>query len=551
LGNVRQTSSHDGDPAKGKKMVDDFNARVQANQRKLTAELKSHYDFIVCGSGSSGSVVARRLAENADVSVLLLEAGGSDDVLDIMDPLRWRALRRSEHDWSFNATANPRLNGRAIPMSMGKALGGGSSINVMLWSRGHKADWDYFAAEAGDDGWNYQSVLQIYRRIEDWHGAPDAARRGTGGMVFVQPAPDPHPLAAAMLEAFAAAGVPTFDDQNGVMMEGHGGAALSNLCVRDGRRQSIFRSYVYPLMDRPNLTVLTGALVTRLTLAGKRVTGVEFAYEGKTHRVGAGEVVLSLGAIHTPKLLMQSGIGDQVELKRLGIPVVQHLPGVGQNFQDHFMAPCVWEASAPIERRNNLAEATALWRSDAALDAPDLQTIMCEAPYASPQAAKDPLPPDSWSLTNAVLHTTSRGRLRLTGPDPHDPVEIHANCLDDPADLAALKTCVEFCRAIGNSTALRPFTKGELLPGPVDASGLETFIRNATVSHSHETCTAKMGRDAMSVVDHQLRVYGLDNVRIADGSILPRVTTGNTMAPCVVIGERAGEFLKVAHRLGP
>ena len=215
------------------------------------------------------------------------------------------------------------------------------------------------------------------------------------------------------------------------------------------------------------------------------------------------------------------------------------------------MAPCVWEASAPIERRNNLTESTALWRSSPALDVPDLQTLMVEAPYASPRAAKVPLPPDSWSLTNAVLHTASRGRVRLSGPDPHDPVEIHANCLDDGADLKALKTCVEFCRATGNSPALRPFTKRELLPGPGDGAGLETFIRNATVSHSHETCTAKMGRDAMSVVDHQLRVYGLDNVRIADGSILPRVTTGNTMAPCVVIGERAGEFLKTAHHLGP
>jgi choline dehydrogenase len=215
------------------------------------------------------------------------------------------------------------------------------------------------------------------------------------------------------------------------------------------------------------------------------------------------------------------------------------------------MAPSVWEAPGPIERRNNLTEATALWRSDSALDVPDLQTLIVEAPYASPQAARDPLPPNSWSLTNAVLHTASRGHLRLTGPDPRDPAEIHANCLDDPADLKALKTCVEFCRAIGNSPALRPFAKRELLPGPVGDAGLETFVRNATVSHSHQTCTAKMGRDAMSVVNHQLRVYGLESLRIADGSVLPRVTTGNTMAPCVVIGERASDFLKAAHHLGP
>jgi choline dehydrogenase len=531
-------------------MVDDFPARIPLNQQTLAAELRPRFDFIVCGSGSSGSVVARRLAENPDVNVLLLEAGGSDDLPEIIDPLRWPALRRSEQDWSFNASPNPRLNGRAIPMAMGRVLGGGSAINVMIWSRGHKSDWDHFAAEAGDEGWNYQSVLQIYRRIENWRGTPDTTRRGTDGLVFVQPAPNPHPLAAAMIKAFEATGVPAFDDQNGMMMEGQGGAAISNVCIWDGRRQSIFRSYVYPYMDRANLTVLPGALVTRLTLEGCRATGVEFAWQGKSHQVAAAfEVVLSLGAIQTPKLLMQSGIGDESELRRLGIPLVQHLPGVGQNFQDHFMAPCVWEAPEPIERRNNMAEATAIWRSDAALDAPDLQTILVEAPYASPQVAKDPLPPNSWSLTNAVLRTASRGRLRLTGPDPYDPIEIDANCLDDPADLKALKRCVEYCRDIASSSHLKSFVKRELLPGRVTEAELEDFICNATVSHSHESCTARMGRDSMSVVDHQLRIHGLQNVRIADGSILPRVTTGNTMAPCVVIGERAGDFLKAAHRL--
>lgn len=376
---------------------------------------------------------------------------------------------------------------------------------------------------------------------------PAAAR---GGPLFVQPAPDPHPLAPAMLEACAAAGVPIFDDQNGIMMEGDGGVALTNLCIRDGKRQSIFRSYVYPFMDRPNLTVLTEALVTLLTFVGKQVTGVEFLREGRLHRIEATrEVVLSLGAIHTPKLLMQSGIGDEAELRRFGIPLIDHLPGVGRNFQDHFMAPCVWEAREPIEPRNNMGEATVLWRSNATLDAPDLQSFLVEAPYASPQAAKVTPPPNSRSLTTAVLRTASRGRLRLTGPNPHDPIEIDANCLDDPADLKTLKTCVEFCRAIGNSASLRRFAKREFLPGPVKGAELETFIRNATVSHSHQSCTAKMGRDALSVVDHRLRVYGLDRLRIADGSILPRVTTGNTMAPCVVIGERAADLLKAAHHL--
>src|SRR6516164_7153367 len=202
----------------------DFVARVDFNQRKLRAELKPRYDFIVCGSGSSGSVVARRLAENPDVSVLLLEAGDDDDVPSVMDAGQWPLNLETERQWNFRAQPNPWLNGRAIALNMGRVLGGGSSVNAMIWARGHKNDWDFFAAEAGDNAWNYDSVLDIYRRIEDWHGVPDPERRGTGGLVFVQPAPDPNPIAPAMVIGAGSLGIPTFDDAMGCMMEGEGGA---------------------------------------------------------------------------------------------------------------------------------------------------------------------------------------------------------------------------------------------------------------------------------------------------------------------------------------
>jgi choline dehydrogenase len=528
-----------------------FAEEVRANQEKLRLDLKDNYDFIVCGSGSSGSVVARRLAENADVNVLLLEAGGSDDVPSVMEAIQWPQNVGSDRDWNFSSVPQSHLKGRSIPLSMGKVLGGGSSINVMTYSRGHKNDWDFFASEPGDAAWNYESVLSIYRRIEDWHGAPDPKYRGVGGPVFVQPALEPNPLAPAMLEAALSLGIPTFENQNGRMMEGPGGASFIDMRARDGTRQSVFRSYVFPYMDRPNLTVLPHALVTRIILDGTKATGVEMVYEGETHCIRSRrEVVLSLGAIHTPKVLMQSGIGDEKELRRFGIPVVQHLPGVGQNLQDHPAFGCIWEYSEPLAPRNTGSEAVCFWKSDLGLDGPNLQIAQAEVPIATAEIATRFRPPaESWTMWCGVVRPKSTGRVRLTGPDSLDAVQIESNLLLDPEDMKAAKILVELCREIGNAAPLAPFSRREVLPGNLKGAQLEDFIRDAVISYWHETCTAKMGRDSMSVVDGQLRVYGIENLRVADGSIMPRVTTGNTMAPCIVIGERAGEILKKCHRL--
>jgi choline dehydrogenase len=528
-----------------------FAKRVRANQQRLRSNLKPQYDFIVCGSGSSGSVVARRLAENPDVNVLLLEAGGDDNVPSVSEALRWHENLGSECDWQFVSQPNPHLNGRAMSLPMGKVLGGGSSINVMAWARGHKNDWDFFAAESGDTAWNYQSVLSIYQRIEDWHGAPDPHYRGTGGPIFVQPAPDPNPIAPAMVEAARSVGIPSFDSHNGRVMEGAGGASIIELIVRDGKRSSVFRNYVLPFMDRPNLTVLTHAFVTKLILEKKRVAAIEVEYDGKLQRIKARlEVILSLGAIHTPKVLMLSGIGDESQLQRLGISVVQHLPGVGQNFQDHFGIGCVWEYQQPLPPRNNGGEATFFWKSGPELDAPDLQTCQVEVPLCSAEAAAKFNPPaSSWTLLGGLVRPKSRGRVRLTGPDPHDPLHIEADTLSHPDDLKASVVCVELCREVGNSAALRPFTKREVMPGNLKGAALLDFVRDSAITYHHQTCTARMGRDSTSVVDSQLKVYGIENLRIADGSIMPRVTTGNTMAPCVVIGERAADVLRNQYRL--
>jgi choline dehydrogenase len=517
---------------------------IAANQAARRAALRSSYDYIVVGSGASGSVVARRLAENRDVQVLLLEAGGEDLKPGILITETWFLNQGGEFDWNFGAERSPSVNNRSIVQAMGKAVGGGTSINAMVWAHGHKNDFDNWAKEAGDDAWNYQHVLDIYRRIEDWHGAPDPERRGSGGEVFVQPAPNPSSIAPAFLRAAEALGIPTFADQNGVMLEGSGGAAITNVRIRDRRRLNIPSSYLYPVMDQANLTLLTCAYVNRLTIEGSAVIGVEFEWQSQVRTVKASsEVVLSAGAIQTPKTLMLSGIGNRAELDRFGIATVSHLPGVGQNFQDHpIVGGGLWEAPGPLSACNNAAEANILVKSHPELDTPDLHIWHAEVPYLSEVTGRHAVE-NVWSISPGLVRPESRGFLRLKSADPREAPEIHANMLVDPRDLAALRRSMEITRQLGNSTAMKPFVKREILPGPVEGEAFDNLIRDGAMSMHHPTCTAKMGQDDLSVVDEKLRVYGVKNLRIADGSIMPRITTGNTQAPCVIIGERLAEIL--------
>jgi choline dehydrogenase len=529
---------------------------LHTDRERLRDEVQPHYDFVICGGGTAGCIIARRLSDNPDASVLLLEAGGSDRVPAVLDTTLWMSNIGSERDWGYHAQPSPFLAGRAVPLPMGKVLGGGSSINGSIWARGHRHDFDEWARISGDPGWRYDAVLALYRKMENWQGPPDALRRGSGGLLTVQLPQDPIPLVHALIEATDALGIPHVSDMNSEVMEGDGGCGMPNLLVRDGNeRVSMAATYLRPVMDRPNLHVLLCAEVTKVRFVGRRATGVEFVRRGRTHHVEAGrEVVLSLGAINTPKLLMLSGVGERASLATHRLDVVQHLPGVGQNLQDHILlAGCCWEYQSPEPPRNNAAEFVFYTKSRADLPAPDLMPVLEEAPFASSEVARRYDVPQgaatAWTLAPGLAQPTSRGRVRLTSANALDAPLIEANFLSTEEDLRAMLHCVSLCREIGNSEICAPFRRREVFPGALNKHDMVRFIRQAAGTYFHQSCTARMGTDDLAVVDGSLRVHGLDALRVADASVMPTITRGNTMAPTALIAERAALLIRSAHSL--
>lgn len=524
---------------------DEFARLVAQNQRELAACISTPYDFIVCGAGTSGCVVAARLAADSGLRVLLIEAGGHDESELVQDPNRWPMTLGGEMDWAFVAEGNLQLNGRALDYSMGKVLGGGSSINVSTWSRGHQADWDFYAAEAGDEAWSYRAVLDLYRnRIEKWAGDPDKAYRGEHGAVHVQPAQSSFPFSERLMAAAESLGLARYPNANGRMMEAANGCALVDETVCDGRRQSIFRSYLYPLMAQPNLTVLTGAHVNRILFENRRATKVEFTFQGRVVTAEATrEIVLSLGAIHTPKVLMHSGIGPASELSHAGIRATQILEGVGRNLHDHVSIASVRASSGEVLGVSPRSQTACFWKSRPELDSPNFYSYAISGAYVTPENAL-PVDPPSHCWTQVIgMRPQSRGSVHLTGGAPTDAVRIEANYLADTQDLIDLKSGLNFAREMGNAPALAEFSEEQVAPSSFESGDLAQYIRNGLTTFWHQSGTARMGTDAMSVVDNKLKVYGVEGLRVADASILPRVTSGNTMAPCVVVGEQAATFL--------
>ncbi|NEM91069.1 GMC family oxidoreductase [Galbitalea soli] len=496
-------------------------------------------EVIVVGAGSAGSVIARRLVD-AGKRVLLLEAGGSDENPVIQDPARLGEIWHSSDDWDYFTVPQRHAADRRLHLPRGRVLGGSHSLNAMIYVRCAPQDYDHWES-LGNTGWGWKDVLPVFKKIENYDGPPSDLR-GTGGLLDVTVDYPLNPIQQSIIDAAVESGIPENPDYNGEELDG---VARQQLTIRDGERLSTWRAYAAPILDSPLFTVVTGAWVHRLLLDGTRVIGVEYERAGEVIKIEADQVVLTAGAIDSPRVLLRSGIGPATELARLGIDVVADLPGVGENLHDHLLSPVIFSTDREIEPPipgTGITQSHLFWRSAPELEVPDTQPIHFSVPMY-----EDWMEGPAWGFTlmGGIITPASRGRLTLAGPEPRAGVLIDLNALAEEADLLALEASVRQVRAIGTAPALAEgWGAREIYPGPEvdDDASLRDYVRRTVITYHHQVGTCKMGVDELAVVDPRLRVYGVTGLMVADASIMPRVTSGNTNAPTIMIGEKAAEF---------
>ena len=525
------------------------------------------YDYVIVGGGSAGCVLAARLTENADARVLLLEAGGRDWHPLIHMPVGFAKMTTGPLTWGFRTAPQVHANNREIPYAQAKVIGGGSSINAEVFTRGHPTDYDRWANEEGCEGWSFEEIRQYFIRSEgntilsgDWHG--------TEGPLGVSNIPDMQPMTRAFVQSCQERGIPHNPDFNGAVQAGCGAYQTT---TKNKRRCSAAVGYLRPAMKRPNLTVEMGCMVRRITFEGTRATGVEY-FNGRERRVARAEseVLVTSGAIGTPKIMMLSGIGPADHLKAHGIEVVRDLPGVGSNLSDHFGIDIVaeltghysldkynkwhWAAwagaqyalfrSGPIT--SNVVEGGAFWFSDEAGDVPDLQFHFLAG--AGAEAGVPSVPPGSSGITlnSYTVRPKARGTVRLRSADPSALPVVDPNFLGHPDDLETSVEGVRISREIFSQPSLRKVIRKVHFPddGVKTRKEMEDYARQYGRTSYHPACSCKMGTDAMAVVDPQLRVHGLDGIRICDSSVMPSLIGSNTNAPTIMIGEKASDLVR-------
>jgi choline dehydrogenase len=495
----------------------------------------SHYDYVIVGGGTAGSVIAARLSERG-ASVLLLEAGPLNGPRMMSAATAWPAMMGSDVDWRFTTAPQRGLHGSVLPYPRGKVLGGSSAINALMHMRGHRSAIDAWVT-AGAPGWGYDDLLPYYRRSERAVGF-DPRYRGVDGPMRTTAAQPTSAAARAAFAAYEELGYPASADLNGAVAEG---VAWDEITAADGIRESAADAYLRPFLDRPNLTVITDAFVHDVMLSGTRCVGVRYEHHGR-RRVAhaAADVVLCAGAIGSPHLLLLSGIGPAKGSWAGGFDVTIDLPGVGANLADHPLGFVVYSAPQPLPQGDgNHIDVLAAVRSDPALAAPDLHLLFADVPLAPPAMQGQ----SGFTIGFALLTPRSRGSVTLVSADPHDPPAIDPGLLSDEYDAIRMLAGLRAARDVGTAGALRQWREAEVFPGPAidDLDGLRASGSVGTYFHPVGTC--RIGTDEHSVVDPQLRVHGVDGLRVVDASVMPSLPAANTNATVLAIAERAADIM--------
>lgn len=541
--------------------------------------MKQSYDYIIIGGGSAGSVLGNRLSEDKDKTVLVLEAGRSDYPWDLLIQMPAALMYPSGnrfYDWKYETDGEPHMGGRKVAHTRGKVLGGSSSINGMIYQRGNPMDYEGWGEPEGMETWKFANCLPYFKRLEKTFGADKSDQyRGHNGPIKLRRGPATNPLFQAFFEAGVQAGYNKTPDVNGFRQEGFGPFDSQ---IHNGRRVSASIAYLRPAMKRKNLTVQTRAFVTEINYEGRRATGVTFKKNGKTHTVAAGEVILSGGAFNTPQLLQLSGIGDSEHLNSLGIETRVHLPGVGENFEDHLEVYVQHASSKPVSEQpslnkfkmpfiglqwifgrkgpaaSNHFEGGGFVRSNDKVDYPNLMFHFL--PLAVRYDGQKADTKHGFQVHIGPMYSNSRGRLKIKSKDPFEKPKFVFNYLSTKEDEQEWIEAIRVARNILKQPALAPYNDGEISPGPsvqTDEEILEWVKKDAETA-LHPSCSAKMGpaSDPMAVVDPlTMKVHGMENLRVVDASAMPRTTNGNIHAPVLMLAEKAADIIRGKKPLEP